>query len=194
MQMVVLWDSLGTLLDVRAVQARYPGWLERVLHHGAALTLMGEFAPFESLAEAANPQALRVLQAELRPHDDVAPALELLEDAANRSWIVTNGGRESTEQALGDLASRFDGIASIDDVEAWKPARPPYLEALRRAGAEAAEACLIAAHGWDVHAAGRYGLRAVWVDRLEGQWLLPGDPPALRASNLPDAARLASGS
>jgi 2-haloacid dehalogenase len=192
--MVVLWDSLGTLLDVRAVQARYPGWLEQVLHHGAALTLMGEFAPFQSLAEAANPEALRLLQAELRPHDDAAHALDLLEDAAIRSWIVTNGDRESTEQSLRDLASRFDGIVSIDDVEAWKPAQPPYLEALRRAGVEAAEACLIAAHGWDVHAAGRYGLRAVWVDRLEGEWLLPGDPPEQRASNLPDAARLASGS
>lgn len=191
--MVVLWDSLGTLLDVGAVHERYPGWLERVLHHGAALTLMGEFAPFESLAEAANPQALRVLRAELRPHEDAARALDVLEDAGIRSWIVTNGGRESTEQALGDLASRFDGIVSIDDVEAWKPAQSPYLETLRRAGVEAAEACLIAAHGWDVHAAGRYGLRAVWVDRLEERWLLPGEPPRQRASNLPDAARLARG-
>ena len=191
--MVVLWDSLGTLLDVGSVHERYPGWLEQVLHHGAALTLMGEFAPFESLAEAANPQALRVLRAELRPHDDAAQALDVLEDAGIRSWIVTNGGRESTEQALGDLTSRFDGIVSIDDVEAWKPAQSPYLEALRRAGLEAAEACLIAAHGWDVHAAGRYGLRAVWVDRLEERWLLPGEPPGQRASNLPDAARLARG-
>jgi len=191
---VVLWDSLGTLLDVRAVQARYPGWLERVLHHGAALTLLGEFEPFESLAEAADPQALRVLRAELRPHEDAAQALDLLEDAGIRSWIVTNGGRESTERALGDLASRFDGIVSIDDVEAWKPAQPLYLEALRRAGAEAEDACLIAAHGWDVHAAGRHGLRAVWVDRLERQWLLPGDPPEQRASNLVEAAGLASAS
>ena len=189
--MVVLWDSLGTLLDVEAVQDRYPGWLERVLHHGAALTLVGEFAPFESLADAADPEALRLLQQELHPYNDVADALDVLEEAGVKSWIVTNGGRESTERALGDLASRFCGIVSIDDVEAWKPAQAPYLEALRRAGAEAEDACLIAAHAWDVHAAVRYGLRAVWVDRLEQPWPLPGEAHEPHASSLLEAARLA---
>ncbi|HKC77837.1 MAG TPA: HAD hydrolase-like protein [Gaiellaceae bacterium] len=191
-RMVVLWDSLGTLLDVEPVRERFPGWLERVLHHGAALTLLGEFAPFDSLGAAADGEALRALQTELRPHDDVAATLDSLDEAGVRSWVVTNGGRESTERALGDLALRFEGIVSIEDVQAWKPARPPYLETLRRAGAGAAEACLIAAHAWDVHAAVRHGLRAVWVDRLEQEWQLPGEPPELRASTLPEAARLAS--
>jgi 2-haloacid dehalogenase len=188
--MVVLWDSLGTLLDVEAVSEGYPGWLERVLHHGAALTLVGEFAPFESLAEATDPEAFRLLQRELRPHDDVEDALDLLDAAGSESWIVTNGSRDTTARALGDLAARFAGIVSIDDVEMWKPARAPYREALRRAGAEAEDACLIAAHAWDVRAAVRYGLRAVWVDRLEQRWLLPGDPHEPRASSLPEAARL----
>ena len=189
--MVVLWDSLGTLLDVDPVRDRYPGWLERVLHHGAALTLVGEFAPFAELAEAANPDAFRMLGEELRPHPDVVDALDVLEESGVRSWIVTNGGRDSTKQALGELASRFAGIVSIDDVRRWKPAHEPYLETLRRAGAEPEQACLVAAHAWDVRAAVRYGLRAVWVDRLEGDWPLPGDPHQPRASGLPEAARLA---
>jgi len=141
--MVVLWDSLGTLLDVDPVRDRYPGWLERVLHHGAALTLVGEFAPFAELAEAANPDAFRMLGEELRPHSDVADALDVLEESGIRSWIVTNGGRDSTEHALGDLASRFAGIVSIDDVQRWKPAKEPYLETLRRAGAAPGQACLV---------------------------------------------------
>lgn len=190
--MVVLWDSLGTLLDVEAVRDRYPGWLERVLHHGAALTLVGEFAPFESLAEAADPDALQLLRRELRPYGDVAGALDVLEEAGAESWIVTNGGHDSTVQALGGLASRFGGIVSIDEVEAWKPARAPYQETLRRAGVEARDACLVAAHAWDVTAAVRYGLRAVWVDRLEQRWPLPGEPHEPRASSLVEAARLAS--
>jgi 2-haloacid dehalogenase len=190
--MVVLWDALGTLLDVGPVEDRYPGWLERVLHHGAALTLVGEFAPFAELAEAANPDAFRMLGEELRPHSDIADALDVLEDSGVRSRIVTNGGRTSTEQALGELASRFTGIVSIDDVHRWKPAQEPYLETLRRAGAESAQACLVAAHAWDVRAAVRYGLRAVWVDRLEVEWPLPGAPHEPRASSLAAAARLAS--
>jgi 2-haloacid dehalogenase len=190
--MVVLWDALGTLLDLGSVQDRYPGWLERVLHHGAALTLAGDFEPFESVAEAASPDALRMLERELRPYDDVADALDVLEQAGVPSWIVTNGGRDSTERALGDLAPRFAGILSIDDVRAWKPAEAPYREVLRRAGVGAADTCLIAAHAWDVHASTRYGLGAVWVDRLEGEWPLPGDPHEPRASSLPEAARLAN--
>jgi 2-haloacid dehalogenase len=191
---VVLWDSLGTLLEVGPVQDRYPGWLERVLHHGAALTLVGDFASFESLAEAADPEAFRLLQQELRPYDDVADALTVLEGARVESWIVTNGGRDSTEQALGDLAPRFEGIVSIDDVQAWKPAVAAYRETLRRADARVEDACLVAAHAWDVHAAIRYGLRAVWVDRLEQRWALPGEAHEPRASTLVEAARLANGS
>lgn len=191
--MVVLWDSLGTLLDVGPVRDRHPGWFERVLHHGAALTLLGEFAPFEAIAEAVDPEAFQLLQRELRPRDDVADALHVLEEAGVESWIVTNGSRDSTEDALGDLTSRFGGIVSIDDVQQWKPAHAPYREVLRRAGVEARDACLIAAHAWDVRAATRYGMRAVWVDRLEQRWPLPGDPHEPRASSLPEAARLAAG-
>ena len=191
--MVVLWDSLGTLLDVGAVRDRYPGWVDRVLHHGAALTLVGEFVPFEVLADAADPEALRMLRREVRPYDDVADALDVLDEAGVESWIVTNGSSDSTEQALANLAPRFSGIVSIDDVEAWKPAPAPYQETLRRARAEAEDACLVAAHAWDVYAAVRYGLRAVWVDRLEQQWPLPGEPHELRASGLVEAARLAHG-
>jgi 2-haloacid dehalogenase len=190
---IVLWDALGTLLDVDPVRERHPGWLDRVLYHGGALTLVGDFATFEALAEAADPAALGLLRQELRPHDDAGGALDVLEEAGVESWIVTNGGSGATAQALGALASRFRGIISIDDVEAWKPARAPYQEALRRAGVEAQYACLIAAHAWDVHAAVRYGLRAVWVDRLEGRWPLPGDPHEPRASSLVEAARLATG-
>lgn len=188
--MVVLWDSLGTLLDVGAVQDRYPGWLDRVLHHGAALTLLGEFVPFEALAEAADPAALRLLRETLRPQPDVGEALDTLEEASVASWVVTNGSRDATERALGDLAARFHGIVSIDDVKAWKPTAPAYREALRRAGADREDACLVAAHAWDVHAAVHHVLRAVWVDRLEQRWTLPGEPHEPRASTLREAARL----
>ena len=190
--MVVLWDSLGTLLDVDPVRDRYPGWLERVLHHGAALTLVGEFAPFAELAEAANPDAFRMLGEELRPHSDVADALDVLEESGIRSWIVTNGGRDSTEHALGEprvplRRHRLDRRRPA--LEAGEGALPRDA-APRRCCAGAGVSC--AAHAWDVRAAVRYGLRAVWVDRLEVDWPLPGDPHEPSASSLTEAARLAS--
>lgn len=124
--MIVLWDSLGTLLDVEPVRERYPGWLERVLHHGAALTLAGDFAPFGSLG----PEALSLLRRELRPYDDVADELDVLEEAGVESWIVTNGSTETAARALGELVSRLGGIVSIDggdphEPRARVPSRPP---------------------------------------------------------------------
>ena len=191
--MVVLWDSLGTLLDVGPVRERHPGWLESVLHRGAALTVLGEFATFESLAKTADPEAFSLLRQTLRPHDDVEGALDVLEESSIESWIVTNGSRDSTEQALAGLESRFGGIVSIDDVRAWKPAAAPYQETLRRAGARAEDACLVAAHSWDVRAAAGLGLRGVWVDRLEEHRPLPGDPHEPRPTSRVEAARLAGG-
>ena len=165
---VVLWDSLGTLLDLEPVRAPFAAagkpqgleaWFERILHSGCALSLAGEFHPFAELAESTLPAALaqlglppddraplEALQRELRPNDDVAPALDVLEDARIASWIVTNGGADSTREALarGGVEGRFAGIVSIDDVGAWKPARAPYAETLRRAGAEPHEAWLVA--------------------------------------------------
>jgi len=81
-------------------------------------------------------------------------------------------------------------LVSIDDVRRWKPDPAPYREALRRASVRPDEAVLVAAHAWDVHAALRLGLGAVWVARLERAWPLPGVPPAARASDLPEAVPL----
>lgn len=199
---VVLWDSLGTLLDLSPVRERFSSqdgfhaWFERTIHTGAALALAGEFHPFTAIAEATVPpdeqDALEALQHELRPHHDAAEALDVLDEAGIESWIVTNGGRESTLETLarGGLQERFQGVVSIDDVRVWKPAREPYEETLRRAGAEPDDAWLVAAHGWDVHAAALHGLHAVWVDRLEQRWLLPVAEPRDRAADLPGAARL----
>jgi 2-haloacid dehalogenase len=211
---VVLWDSLGTLLSLAPVRDRFAAlgkkealeaWFERTVHTGAALSLAGEFHPFTEVAEATLPTALakldlppdergplEALRQELRPHEDAAEALDVLDAAGIESWIVTNGGRESTLEALarGGLEERFRGVVSIDEVQVWKPAREPYEETLRRAGAEPDEAWLIAAHGWDVHAAALRGLHAVWLERLERRWPLPVAEPHHRASDLPGAARL----
>ena len=185
---VVLWDALGTLLDLEPVRAPFTAlgrphgleaWIVRVLHTGVALSLAGEFHPFAELAESTLATALAQLG--LPP-----------DEAGIESWIVTNGGRESTEQALarGELEGRVRGIVSIDDVEVWKPAAAAYEEALRRANVEPGDAWLIAAHAWDVRGAGRHGLNAVWVERLEQAWPLPDEPLEHHAPDLTAAARL----
>ncbi|HET7567667.1 MAG TPA: HAD family hydrolase [Gaiellaceae bacterium] len=214
---IVLWDSLGTLLDLEPVRAPFAAageahgleaWFERILHTGAALTLTGDFHPFAELAESTLPTVLAqlgldpeyrapldALEHDLRPVAGAGAALDVLDEAGIPAWIVTNGGRESTERALarGGLDGRFAGLVSIDEVQSWKPAAPPYEHALHLADAPASEAWLVAAHAWDVRAARLHGLNAVWVDSLEHEWPLPGDPGE-RASALVEAARLVAGS
>jgi 2-haloacid dehalogenase len=205
---VAIFDALGTLLDLTPVRDAFPGpleaWFERILHTGAALTLVGDFRPFAELAESTLPTALAQLGAdpeekgalealrnEVRPAADAGRALDTL--AGLPVWVLTNGGAQSTREALarGELEGRIDDIVSIDDVRAFKPHRAAYSELERRAGvAPPSELWLIAAHAWDVFAAQAYGWNAIWVESLERRWPLPGGPPELRASTLAEAAEL----
>jgi 2-haloacid dehalogenase len=189
------------------VRARFPGplevWFERILHTGAALTLVGEFRPFAEVAEATLPAALAQVGAarddrapleallnELRPVADAADAFAAL--GGLPLYVLTNGAAKSTNEALerGGLADGVREIVSIDDVRAWKPHRAPYAELERRASLPTDELWLVAAHAWDVHAAQTYGWNAVWVESLEQRWPLPAPEAEHRAASLVAAARL----
>jgi 2-haloacid dehalogenase len=179
---VVAFDSLGTLFDLGDLQERMP----RLLHHALSLTTMGTWASLDELAEALDPELAQRLQ-ELDPYDDALPALEYVHGAGDEIWVLTNGGRDSTEELLGrgGLAGLVAQIRSAEEVERYKP----YAEVYELMPPDAT---LVAAHAWDVIGARAAGRRAVWVDRLEPRWPLPGEPHELRASSLPAAVRLAS--
>src|SRR5689334_13820556 len=179
---VVAFDSLGTLFDLGDLNDRMP----RLLHHALSLTVVGEWAPLDELAAAVDPELADRLPG-VDPYEDARPALECVRQAGDEAWVLTNGGLATTENLLdrGGLADLVAEIRSVEEVERYKPHRAVY-ELLP------ADAILVAAHAWDVHAAVHYGLRAVWVDRLEEQWPLPGNAHEPRASDLVEAARLAS--
>lgn len=208
----VVWDALGTLLSVEPVrracaragapEGAFDAWFERILHTGAALTLLGEFAPLGQIAESTLPTALaqlgldpagrgplEALRQELVPEGDAAAALAVLEAAGVESFVLTNGGESSTREALrrGGIEERIRDVVSVEEVRRFKPDRAPYAEAERRVGSEP---WLIAAHAWDVLAARTYGWNAVWVDRLERRWPLPQDEPGHRAADLVQAAKI----
>jgi 2-haloacid dehalogenase len=58
-------------------------------------------------------------------------------------------------------------VLSVDDVQAWKPARAPYEYALRCAGSEAPATALVAVHSWDIAGAHHAGLTTGWCSRAE---------------------------
>ena len=180
---VVAFDSLGTLFDLGDLEERMP----RVLHHALSLTVAGEWAPLDELAAALDPELAEGLSL-LDAYDDARPALGWVREAGGDAWVLTNGGRATTEGLLerSGLADVVAEIRSVEEVERYKPHPDVY-------GLLPADATLVAAHAWDVAGAAHAGLRAVWVDRLEQPWPLPGKPHEPRATSLPEAARLALG-
>ena len=180
---IVAFDSLGTLFDPGGLEERMP----RLLHHALSLTVAGAWAPLDELAAALDPELGKRLP-ELTAYDDALPALESARRANGEAWVLTNGSRATTKGLLerSGLADLVTEIRSVEDVERYKP-HPAVYKLLP------ADATLVAAHGWDVFGARAAGRRAVWVDRLEQEWPLPGEPHEPRASSLVEAARLASG-
>lgn len=179
-----VFDAMGTLFDLaplreRLGEAATEAWFQRILHSAATLTILGEFVPFGELArttlattcaklaiDADQDDVLAQLQ-RLPPADGAREALE----RADRAFVLTNGGREAGETllrnaGLDDLVERVFGV---DEVRAYKPDPRPYRLVLETAG----DATLVAAHAWDVVAAVRAGLPAVWVNRDERAWPFP---------------------
>lgn len=174
---VVAFDLLGTLFDLGEARERMP----KVLHHAAALTLAGEWAPFDEVVEACDPELAQKLQG-LEPYDDAREALSLCDGA----WVLTNGTRASTERLL-EGAMLHALVAEIHTVEELRKYKPhPDVYALLPT-----DATLVAAHAWDVAGARAAGYRSVWVDREEKEWPLPLPRAELHASNLVEAAKLA---
>lgn len=181
---VVAFDSLGTLFDLGDLEERMP----RILHHALSLTVVDEWAPLDALAAALDPELAERLP-ELEPFDDARPALERVRAAGDEAWVLTNGGRDSTQKLL--ERSGLDGLVaqihSAGEVERYKPHADVY-------GLLPVDATLVAAHAWDVAGAVRAGLRAVWVDRGNHGWPYPSEiARAAAATGLVEAVRLASG-
>ncbi len=181
---VVAFDSLGTLFDLGELEPRMPS----VLHHGLSLAVVGGWAPLDELAEALDPELAERLP-KLDPFDDARPALQAVREAGDEAWILTNGGRDSTQQLLerAGLSDLVAAIHSAEEVERYKPQTEVY-ELLPRGSA------LVAAHAWDVAGAVRARMRGVWVDRQQRGWPFPQEiAPNATAPDLVRAAELAAG-
>jgi 2-haloacid dehalogenase len=180
---VVAFDALGTVFDLgdlgRSVAFR------RVLHHAAALTIVGEWAPLDELAKAVDEELPARLEA-VRPYPEAREAFDAVREAGAEPWVLTNGTRDATERLL-DRNRLFAEVHTVEEVRAYKPHPDVYRILPTRS-------TFVAAHAWDVAGARAAGYRAVWIDREEGTWPLPLGEPQLRARDLAEAARLAVGS
>ena len=210
----VVFDALGTLFQLRPLAERLEelgapegaldAWFGRLLHSAAAMTLTGEFVPFEELARTAlataaarfavelDPDDVLPLLERLPPYPDARPAVERLRETGVAWALLTNGGPEQTRALLegAGLADEVWHVVSVEEVRAYKPHPTPYRRVAELLELPPERVTLVAAHGWDVLGARAAGLRTVWVDRVEHRWPFPSPEPP-HAPDLEQAVELA---
>jgi 2-haloacid dehalogenase len=173
----LLFDLNGTLLD--------PGDKSEELKQAVTLsmaeTLSGGYRPFsEFIPDPPEPKLF----------DDVAPGLEMLRDRF-RLAVLTNSASDEAEKKLEATGVRglFEFVAGTDEVQAFKPDRRVYALGLARAGVDAGDACMVAAHAWDLLGAQRAGMRTAYLERAR-PWPAMLDDPDYRAPDLRALAEL----
>ena len=104
----------------------------------------------------------------MRPFPDVAAAIEILRGAGLRVGVLTNSSAATARELIAASGLELEPILGTEAVQAFKPDRRVYAQAVDLAGARAEDVILISAHWWDALGAKRAGLRAGWVSRTEG--------------------------
>jgi len=210
----VFFDMNGTLLDPSGIAEPFGGseqdkrLVEEALDEAILLamadTLSGDYRPLAEHLAGTLERRVRVAGRDpaplgkaldrakaMDPFPEVERALDVLSEAGINAGVLTNTAKDAAEQSLeqAGLRTRLGAVIGTDAVGAFKPDSRVYRHAIETVGARAEEACLVAAHGWDVMGAMRAGLRAAWVSRKEG-WLVPTVPrPDVVADDLEQATR-----
>lgn len=216
---VLVFDVNETLLDLSALDPVFAevfevaggtavrqAWFKELLHEALVATVTGPYVDFSTLARSAlrvtakrhghrldDQGVSRIFDAvtHLPPHDDVADALDRLDDAGFRLVALSNGAPEALAAQLdhAGLTERFEMIASAESAGRLKPAAEPYRWVARTLDVSPDRLCMVAAHAWDTTGALRAGLQAAFVER-PGKVLSDADPaPHVTGSTLDEVAR-----
>ena len=151
---VVVFDVNQTLSDLAPMARRFADvgapehlaklWFATLLRDGFALTAAGAQQPFSVLGDGAlravlagvglnrglDAAAEYVLRgfAALPVHADVADGFRTLRATGRRLVTLSNGSRTSPNACwrTPGYVANFDALLSVEDAEAWKPARAAY--------------------------------------------------------------------
>jgi len=211
MPRVIVLDILGTLLDLRAMDAHFERffgdaavrkeWFMQTLQLAMAATLANAYEDFGVQADTgleitARQHKVSLLGEEknlilgtlrtLRPYPEVTASLRRLRDGGLRLATLTNSTVQAAEAQLmyAGLREYFEQVISADEVRLFKPNPEVYHLAARRLGVEPGQVRLLASHDWDVTGALRAGCAAAFVAR-PGQVMNPfGPQPDVRGADL----------
>ena len=211
MTRIIVFDLIGTLLDLRAMDQHFERffgdagvrkeWFTQTLQLAMAAMLTNAYEDFgvqtdTGLEMTARQYKVSMLGEEknlilgtlrkLRPYPEVAQSLQRLRDAGVNIAILTNSTVQTAEAQLtyAGLRDYFDQVISTDEIHCFKPAPEVYHLAASRLGVEPGQMRLVSAYDWDVTGALRAGCAAAFVGR-PGQVMNPfGPQPDLRGADL----------
>ncbi|MDQ3879593.1 MAG: haloacid dehalogenase type II [Chloroflexota bacterium] len=203
---VWVFDAYGTLFDPAALtpllDAWLPGrgaalaqaWRETQLRYTWLRTLLGRWAPFDSVTADALRYTLRSAGVEpdgrfidealaayqtLPPYPEVRDVLQELD---GRAVLLSNGTRtmlESATRAAG-LAARFAAILSSDDVAVYKPDPRIYGLVGEELGIAPRDVRFVSGNGWDCAGAAAVGFEVIRIARTASPGDELGVPPPAR--------------
>ena len=211
MTRVIVFDIMGTLLDLRAMDQHFERffgdagvrkeWFTQTLQLTMAALLTNAYEEFGVQADTGLEMTARQYKVsmlgeeknlilgtlrKLRPYPEVAQSLQRLRDAGLKLAALTNSTAQTAEAQLAHagLRDHFEQVISTDEIHCFKPAPEVYQLAAKRLGMEPAQVRLVSAHDWDVTGALRAGCAAAFVGR-PGQVMNPfGPQPDVRGIDL----------
>jgi 2-haloacid dehalogenase len=211
MPRVIVFDLMGTLLDLQAMDTHFERffdnaaarkeWFTQTLQLAMAAVLTNSYEDFgvqsdTGLEMTARHYKVSMLGEEknlilgtlrkLRAFPDVAQNLQRLRDAGLKLAVLTNSTLPAAESQLNfaGLRDHFEHVISTDEIRCFKPAPEVYRLAADRLGVEPGQIRLVSAHDWDVSGALRAGCAAAFLAR-PGQIMNPfGPQPDIRGANL----------
>jgi 2-haloacid dehalogenase len=215
MPRVIVFDLIGTLLDLQAMDAHFERffgdpavrkeWFMQTLQLAMAATLTNAYEDFGVQADTALEITARHYKVsmlgeeknlilstlrKLRPFREVTQNLQRFRDAGLRLATLTNSTAKTAEAQLTNagLRDHFEQMISADEIQCFKPAPEVYHLAARRLGVEPGQIRLVTAHHWDVTGALRAGCAAAFVAR-PGQVMNPfGPQPVVKGADLGEVA------
>jgi 2-haloacid dehalogenase len=192
---VVTFDSFSTLVDVESTavavedyvenpRAFAREWHSRAAYYGIVANQLEAYHTYydfhrmalEYLFEAAGISAtadeldeITAVYHEMRPFEDVRPAMEALKEAGYAVVLVSNGNPEMLDSLLdaARIHDLVDATASAHDVRRYKPAIELYEHAADRFGTTTDAMCHVANGYVDVMGAKHAGMQATWCIRTD---------------------------
>ncbi len=209
---VIVFDVNETLSDMAPMTRRFAEigvpeplaqvWFASLLRDGFALAATGGKEKLTRLADgalravlaraslnrSADDAADHVLAgfADLSVHPDVPDGVRILRQHGLRLVTLSNGSAEVAGRLLAKagIRSEFEHLLSVDDADAWKPARAAYAHAARACSADIEQMLLVAVHPWDIHGAHQAGMHTGWITRQQAPYPDYFSAPDLQAADL----------